>query len=142
MSRGSGRRRRVARSNSNPGLPTSNSLLYHNPSRQFTDPKNYLRLVEDRRTWNPSGKARSARGFKKSHHTLIVDPNVNTNENRSFKPDLYSVPALLAFEDSKSTLVCVRRKIRKEVMFAKKKAGKKGQRRPRWNYYSKIKCRR
>jgi len=47
----------------------------------------------------------------------------------------------LKFTDP-NTLICVRRKIRKEVLFAKKFFGKggSGQRSPRFNYYSKVRC--
>lgn len=38
--------------------------------------------------------------------------------------------------------LCVRRARRQEVLFAKNKAGRKGQRRPRWTQLSKLKCKR
>jgi hypothetical protein len=39
-----------------------------------------------------------------------------------------------------SPLVCAMRKERKEIMFAKNKAGKSGQKPARWNQQSKLKC--
>lgn len=50
------------------------------------------------------------------------------------------VPYQIAFNAPKETLVCVRRQRRKEVLFAKKKTGKGGQRKARWSSYSGVKC--
>lgn len=50
------------------------------------------------------------------------------------------VPFRLAFEAPAETVVCVRRSRRKEVLFAKNKAGKRGQRRPRRTAWSDVKC--
>lgn len=50
------------------------------------------------------------------------------------------VPYQIAFSAPAETLVCIRRKRRKEVLFAKRKTGKGGQRRPRRTPWSKIKC--
>lgn len=61
----------------------------------------------------------------------------------SKKPTRYQtrVPHQIAFTAPHQTIQCVRRQRRKEVMFAKKKAGKgKGQRRARWTRWSEIKC--
>ena len=97
-------------------------------------PKPRLRLVEDRRTWHPERQRRAARGFNRAA-TRVVAPR--------WAP-LFgaAVTAKLAFSSPPSVAICVRRKQRREVMFALKKSGKRGQRRPRRSWYSSIKCRR
>lgn len=50
------------------------------------------------------------------------------------------VPTQIAFTAPAQTLVCVRRAQRKEVLFAKKKTGKGGQRRPHRTAWSEVKC--
>lgn len=50
------------------------------------------------------------------------------------------VPYQIAFSAPAETLVCVRRRRRKEVLFAKRKTGKGGQRRPRRSKWSNYKC--
>lgn len=46
----------------------------------------------------------------------------------------------IAFQAPKKTLVCVRRKERREVLFAKRKSGGGSRRRPHRRWYSDIKC--
>lgn len=50
------------------------------------------------------------------------------------------VPYQIAFSAPAETLVCVRRKTRREVIFAKKRNGRGGQRRAKWSLWSKTKC--
>lgn len=50
------------------------------------------------------------------------------------------VPYQIAFSAPAETLVCIRRKRRKEVLFAKRKTGRGGQRRARWSKWSNTKC--
>ena len=50
------------------------------------------------------------------------------------------VPYQIAFSAPAETLVCVRRKRRKEVLFAKRKTGKGGQKKARWSKWSKYRC--
>jgi len=50
------------------------------------------------------------------------------------------VPYQIAFSAPAETLVCIRRKRRKQVLFAKRKTGKGGQRRPRRSRWSDVKC--
>lgn len=48
--------------------------------------------------------------------------------------------AQLMFTAPRETLVCVRRSRRKEVLFAKNKTGKRGQRKPRRTPWSNYRC--
>lgn len=92
-----------------------------------------LSEVDDRRTYHPS-RHRPAPSFSRPRHRLKV-PSLLQNP-------LAGTKALVTFSAPQNVLICVRRKIRKEVMHAFKKAGKTGQRRPRRNAYSSISCRR
>lgn len=102
-----------------------------------------LSLYEDRRTFNPEGDLAPARSFNQSRHRLIYpnsQPNVNKNRTPSNTRTIKYPSASIAFDNPDKVLICARRKIRKEVLHALKKSGKTGQRRPRYNYYSKISC--
>lgn len=98
-----------------------------------------LRLIEDRRFWHPQGPKAPARSFRSSVHRIVEVPKkprpVKPHKIKSF------VPTSLAFDDP-ATLICVRRKVRREVMFARRKAGKRGQKRKTFSYYSSISCKR
>lgn len=55
----------------------------------------------------------------------------------------YDAPtSKVGFDEVKSVNVCERRKSRRQAMFAKKKAGRGGQRKPRWNLDSYVQCKR
>lgn len=92
-----------------------------------------LRLVEDRRTWHPDGP------------TYRPVRAINSQRPR-LKPVAFSspklknlIPTALGFEVPKKVAICVRRKQRKEVLFAKQKTGR-GSARPKRNQWSDIKC--
>lgn len=94
-----------------------------------------LKDVEDRRTWHPVGPFRPARQLG-GHPVHPV--NVNKPKNQKFKRQL---PFGLKFAVPENTVICVRRKRRKEVLHALKKTGKgRGRKRPTKNWYSKIGC--
>lgn len=120
---------------------TANSVAV-SPSR--LSGLNFLTEIEDRRTWHPLGSERNARSFKRATHSLVIPPaNVNKNKNQSkFKGPKLTLPHTIGFEAPQQVLVCVRRKTRKEVLFAKNKTGKgarKFKRRRSW--LSEISCR-
>lgn len=109
-----------------------------------------LRVIEDRRTWHPEGPRRPARSFNSSRHRLKAAPSsiqrtAQVPSGRFANPlKIWDTPAThqVAFERPQSVLVCVRRKIREQVLHALNKTGKRGQKRPRFSYYSSIKCKR
>lgn len=61
----------------------------------------------------------------------VADPQRSTGKRRSPQ---------LRFDAPAETLVCIRRHTRKEVLFAKKKTGKGGRSKKRFNAYSKVRC--
>lgn len=154
MSKRSGKRR-VTNSNANRRLPLSGDDRYelspYDRSRQMSfDFGSALRALEDRRTWHPEGPDRPFRSYKSSLHRLVVGPvspprrrASRLSRTRDFQREAFStVPARIGFERPRSVAVCVRRQQRKEVMFATRKAGRSGQKKPRWNHASRISCAR
>lgn len=105
-----------------------------------------LKPIEDRRTWHPEGKARPARSFDSSRHRLVVGQAQVKQAVRTGYTKLrhlaLQVPKAVAFQAPEKVLVCVRRQMRREVMHALKKAGKRGQKSRRWSWYSNISCKR
>lgn len=102
-----------------------------------------LRQIEDRRTWHPEGVARPARSFTSARHRLIALGQSSGNKVRSSSRPWIgsSVPFSIGFADARRVLVCVRRRQRRQVLHAKRIAGRRGLRPPRYNYYSGVSCR-
>jgi len=97
-------------------------------AQQGKKTRRHLTLVEDRRQWHPEGPNRDARSFSRFRSGLTALK--------------YGAISTVAFRGSPSVLACVRRKARRNVLFAKRKTGRVGQKRPRFNWLSKISCRR
>lgn len=93
-----------------------------------------LLSMEDRRTFHPLRDLRPVASFVKSAARVVAKQRVNF-------PQPSQTKALLAFADPRRVLVCVRRRIRREVLHAKRIAGSGGMRKPRRNALSSISCR-
>jgi len=65
---------------------------------------------------------------------------IGNDYTRTKKIPASKVPYQMAFSAPAETLVCVRRKTRREVIFAKRKNGRGGQRRAKWSKWSTTKC--
>ena len=132
------RRRRVTSVNSNDlSLPFSLS-----PSRSIVEPfSSPLTEVEDRRNWNPDGILSPARSISKPRHRLKVADRKYNNDVFSNLRNVSQTKGVITFQAPQKVAICIRRKIRKEVLFATNKGGKVGQRRPKRNSYSSISCR-
>lgn len=98
------------------------------PSRRLS-----LALFEDRRTFHPVAAQRPARSFSHPRHRLVA---ASVPQNRPYQ----RMTAPVAFQAPRRVLVCVRRRIRKQVIHAFGHAGRTGQKRPRRNEYSTINC--
>jgi len=93
--------------------------------------KNTLRQIEDRRTYHPQADKRPARSLNRSQHSLVI-------RDKKTSPRLSHQ---VQFDAPKRVLICIRRKMRKEVLFAKSKTGKGARaRRHQRNYYSEVTC--
>ena len=91
---------------------------------------NTLRQIEDRRTFHPQAEKRPARSINRAQHKLVLH-----------KPNAPKLSHKVAFSAPKNVLICIRRKRRKEVLFAKKQTRKgAGAKRHRRNYFSEVTC--
>ncbi len=97
------------------------------PVKLFAAP---LRLYEDRRVFHPRGRQRAAFSEPRLAARVVVSPV------RSRR-----LPAALSFTDPRRVVVCVRRRIRRQVLFANGTGGARGRKRqPRRNEFSSIRC--
>lgn len=131
------RSRRVASANAKRSLPRTQ---FPSRSNQI-DLEDYLRSIEDRRTYHPEGEFRPARDTSARRHRLTLPTPAPTQLMAAPAPFGFGGPPPgVAFQTPQKVLVCVRRKIRKEVLHALGHSGKSGQKRPRRSAYSDIHC--
>nr|QJB20432.1 MAG: hypothetical protein [Microvirus sp.] len=105
----------------------SASLPLGVPKKQLRPVLSSLSVVEDRRTFHPLRWLRPAGVIKSVRsRSLIIPRAAQAARNR------FAVPADVA--------ICVRRKQRREVLHALNKAGRGGQRKPRFNRFSSVRC--
>lgn len=86
---------------------------------------------EDRRTWHPDGLNRPARASVRSATRLLPTRSYSSVVSPGVR---FAVPG--------QVLVCVRRQARREVIFAKRLAGRSGGGKRRRNPYSSVSCKR
>lgn len=102
--------------------------------------------VEDRRLFHFDGPdAHPLESDGRPARLTVRDPKRPKRHKGAayrFGPKVYSqTKAIRAFAEPDRVLVCIRRQKRKEVLFAKRKAGRGGMRPPRRNWMSYISCR-
>lgn len=105
--------------------PVRTVVIYKSPP-----PPSIVRRLEDRRQYYPT-KIRPAAALPRAASRLVVKNKAQ-----------WALPHTVGFAEPKRVAVCVRRKERKEVLFAKaltKKGGRGGGRRRR-NEWSNVKC--
>lgn len=136
------KRRRDSQTIANRRLPVS-----YSPTR--VTPTTILRQIEDRRLFNPT-RSYSPVGTLNFTRPRVMHLESPAARKQAFRADPMAhlrrlggyVTPKLAFSNPSKVLICVRRQMRKEILHAFNKAGKRGQRRPRFNQFSKISCRR
>lgn len=87
----------------------------------------------DRRNYHPLGINRPAKTLRDTTPNIVVPTK---KEKRHRQSNL----ARVTFANPKDVLTCLRRSVRKQVIHAKRKSGKKGQRKPIRNRLSQIGC--
>lgn len=90
------------------------------------------RSVEDRRVFHPEGEYRAPRSIVGGYTRFV--PRASSSLRRD------QVPESLGFYEPNKVLVCVRRKIRRQVLHAKGIAGGRGFNPPRFNFWSSVSC--
>lgn len=92
--------------------------------------------VEDRRVFHPAGPV---------NRPVFSSPRSAARVVARQRPSSPYFPsqtkAILTFDVPNRVSICVKRKVRKQVLHAVNKAGKRGQRKPRRNFWSSISCR-
>lgn len=109
-------------------------------------PSTLLSDIEDNRQYHPEGADRSPRLLSGNNYSISVG---DRSTRSSLKKSLYGpfiasqTKAKIIFSEPDRTLVCLRRKQRKEILHAKRKTGRGGRpkRSPRRNWKSDIACR-
>lgn len=97
-----------------------------------------LQALEDRRRWHPERAFRPALSFREKRPRIVA-----RDVRRSNQWTDRTLPSRLHFALPKSVAICIRRKERREVIFAKRKAGKGSRARRRLrNWFSNIICKR
>ena len=118
--------RRVLHKNTNRRLPS----LRTNVIKSLL-----LNTIQDSRRFSPSTFRNRYDLFGKR---IIAKPIIFSTYDSSGRYD----PLSLKFSLPRSAVTCVRRRVRREVLFANRKAGKVGQRPPKFNSDSTIYCSR
>lgn len=123
------------------------------PSRGVTSPVVTFRTpVDDRRLFHPEAADRPPLSFGSRIASVgLVEPRApgrtwrspatrTPSVNKPLRPSSQT-KAKIGFVGPRSVVVCVKRKTRKEVLHAKKVAGRKGfKRKPRRTWLSNIRC--
>lgn len=140
MSKNKNKKRRDTIDIANRGLPFSDYVTVIN--NNFPDD---LRLYEDRREYHPdrvpSAATRTGRDY-------ILRERVKKRRrpsNASVSSGIVRHDPIvhrIGFEQPEKVAICVRRSIRREVLHARKKTGKRGQKKAKWNFYSRVSCKR
>lgn len=89
--------------------------------------------LEDRRRYNPTKTVAPPRSIRRDQARLT---HRQTRNYSPFKNDP------IKFADPTRVAICARREIRREVLHAKRIAGRSGLKKPRRNYWSSISCKR
>lgn len=134
------RRRRDTNATSN-NLSLDDSLL-DALSPLMEAPLPDLTEISDRRLWHPDPPARPSMMLDGRPSTrLVLEDRTPTPRQRAAGYRQFSqTKAVLAFSDPDNTIVCVRRKSRREVLFAKRYRGRGRGRPRRMQWFSKVRC--
>lgn len=98
-------------------------------------PVSPLTEIEDRRQFHPDG-------FFRAWHEVDGrrGDQLQVKPSKMLRNAMQYMSSKVQFRNPDKTIVCVRRKSRREVLFAKRKAGGGSRRRPRRNWLSDVSC--
>lgn len=109
-----------------------------------------LTVFEDRRRWYPEPRTEPARSFTSPRSRFTVLDRVShprtsarVDASRSLPSQWSQTRATIAFAEPRSTLICVRRQQRREVLHAleRTRQGGSGGSKSRWSEWSNVRCR-
>lgn len=109
---------------------------------QISAVRSPLKEVEDRRLWRPEPLI-SLRTLRSGRHRLTAPPLIRPRPAAFGRPLRVGLPlpAKIMFRQPEHLVLCVRRKQRREVLFAKLKTGKGARARRKRTSWSNIACR-
>lgn len=115
------------------------------PARFTVPTLSVLRQIEDRRDYHPSGPKRAARTLLGTTAKVKRVPTILRKGTNRLLKSVQSASGVLgrdkvAFQMPERVVVCVRRKVRREVLFAKRATGKGSRSFKRRNEWSEVKC--
>lgn len=132
-----------------PALRFEKRPVAHRGSPKSDFSESDILKMDDRRRYHPEGGRRPTNSIRRESRHLIAVPNrSNPTKTKPYRTFSYSQtvfnepPARVSYKIPSEVTVCVRRSRRRQVMFAKNKAGKAGQKKPHWNSLSRTQCRR
>lgn len=137
-------RTRDANDISRRSLRSANYFLSHDiwtPLDEFT--RQDILNLDDERTFHPETH-RPFRSLRKESSRLTAEVRLPSKSQpagpRVRGAHFFEPSGVIKVAVPEELSMCERRRRRKEVMFAKRKAGKGGQKRPRWTENSKVNC--
>lgn len=118
------------------------SLRFDYPRRSRPYRFQELTTIEDFRRFHPRRVLQYPKSLlRQMKPRIVAKPKAYTDYGRYGGRHLYRPrPVTLGFLTPKKVLICVRRKMRKEVLHAFKKTGKGGQKRPLRTQFSNFHC--
>ena len=93
-------------------------------------PRSSLKIIEDRRLYHPARRVLPVRTRRRVARLEAA------RQTPLYRPAAHHVQ----FAHPKQVIICVRRNRRKEIMHALKKTGRGGQKKPKRNFWSEVKC--
>lgn len=116
--------------------------------------RSVLSQFEDRRTWHPQGVFAPAKSIVESYPRMMELPPEfapswparfpDVPRRIDFRPKVLEQaqlqPMKYGFANPLKVIICLKRKIRKEVLHALGIAGKTGFKTPTYNAYSRVRC--
>lgn len=109
----------------------------YSPKLGLLTPHKTLQLIgEDRRVYQPTPRLHRAAASLRPAHARILPKNVDR-----FGKAIRALPFGIRFGLPRNVAICIRRNIRKQVLFAKKRTGSNSSRnRKHRNFWSKVTC--
>lgn len=141
MKRGRNERRRVTSDNANRRLPVLNTIGKNSTLRRVPS-DNWRSFPTSASVWSQVQDYRSL-ASKMSSFPRTVQGTPARVVKKAIYQTTRDMPVFReVFHAPRETLVCLRRQMRKEVLHALGMSGKGGQRSPKFNWRSKISCKK
>lgn len=98
--------------------------IYRPPALEVVVRRPALAMIEDRRRWHPEGKMAPAATFSRRSQRQVVERIPQSSSGKQALGGLVMPSARIGFKVPGKVAVCVRRKQRREALFALNRTGK------------------